>query len=251
MLQIREPQMELFRKQARLTFEREMASYLKRYFPFEAANADLERWVRTGLQKAAVYGFGTYYESAMYLALTAMLGIGFDEDPQIPWAVESITSPQEPSEDRITRVYDKGIEYLDATGGPKCLWFVRAKIRFRKQGMTALDQGVPPQGLPGRIRQVLLQMYPEKAAVIGERAVKQLVKSAIERTGERGAKSPHSALIHATHMYYLGSEFDRDPCFPWVETTLADTAAGSVDDRYSGMHQLSLDYLERSFRFKG
>jgi hypothetical protein len=250
MLVIRQAQFEVFRKQPRLRFEGEMAAYLKSYFPFEAAEADLDSWVSTGLDRAAEYGFLTYSESAQYLALMAILGSGFDQDPQIPWTAEIISDPNGTSLDRITNVFDKAIEYLDAIAGPKCTWFVRAKLRVKKQDMTVLDRGVHPRALAGRIRDVLVRLYPQKAAVIGERALNQVVKSAIERTEQRGERSARATLIHAVHMYYLGSDFDRDPCFPWAGATLSDGSAGSVDDRYARMHQLSIEYLVRSFQFK-
>jgi len=247
MLQIRQAQMDIFRSQPRLDFERQMARYLECYFPFEAANADLERWVRAGLDKAALHGFLTYHESALYLALTAMLGAGFNEDPQISWAGETISSTTERPLDKITRVYQKGVEYLDAIGGPKCSWFVRAKVRVRRYDMTALNSGIHSRTWLWRVRDELVKMYPQKASVVGETAMKQLVRSAIERAEQRGAKSAQATLIHATHMYYLGSEFDRDPCYPWAGAILADHTVQSVEERYALMHQRSLDYLDRSF----
>ncbi len=251
MLQIRQEQMDVFRKQPRLRFESEMATYLKRYFPFEAANADLERWVQTGLDRAALYGFVTRKESALYLALMAILGAGFQEDLQIPWAGKAISSPNEPSLDRITRVYEKAIEYLDAAGGPKCCWFVRAKLRVRKQDMTLFDRGVHPNALAARIRELLVRLYPQKAAVVGETALKQLVKSAIERADARGTKSARPTLIDAVHLYFLGSSYEKDPCYPWTGATLADPAGGATENRFDRMHLLSTDYLDRSFQFNG
>jgi hypothetical protein len=251
MLVIRREQMDAFRNQPRLAFESEMAAYLKRYFPFEAANADLPRWVQSGLDRAAQYEFATYNESAQYLALMAILGAGFDEDPQIPWAAEMIGDSDNAPEDRITRVFDRAIEFLDAISGPNCSWFVRAKIRVKNQDMSILNQMEDPAEFAARIREILVDLYPQKAAVIGEPALEQLVNSAVERSANRGQESATAALIHAVHMYYLGSEFDQDACYPWAGATLADPSGGSVEERYAHMHQLSIDYLDRSFQFKG
>jgi hypothetical protein len=224
-----------------------MAAYLRRYFPFEAANADLEEWVRTGLDRAAQYGFLTYNESAQYLALTAILGAGFVEDPQVPWAGETISGPDGTSLDRITRVYEKAIEYLEAISGPKCSWLLRAKLRVKEQDLTLFNNGVHLRALDGRIRELLLRLHPQKAAVVGEKALKHLAKLAIARSQERGAKSAQAALTHAVHMYYLGSEFDQDPCYEWAGAALADSSGGSMEERYVRMHHLLVDYLDRSF----
>jgi hypothetical protein len=251
MLQLTQQQMAVFRKLPRQNFEDEMAAYLTQYFPFEAANADLTRWVRIGLDKAGSLGFVTYKESALFLALMAMLGAGFEEDPQIPWAA-SIASPNEPPLDRITRIYEKAIEHLDATGGPKCAWLVRAKLRVRKQETTVLDKGIHARDVPTRIRELLERLYPQKAAVTGDKAMKQLVKSAIERARKRGSKAPRAAVISAIHMFFLGSDYENDPCYPWAGATLGDVASGStVAGRFDRMHRASLEYLDRSFQFKG
>jgi hypothetical protein len=249
MLLIRQQQMDVFRAQPRLRFEAAMATYLRRYFPFEAANADLERWVGVGLDRTACAGFLTAQESALYLALMAMLGSGFEQDSLIPWAGEINSAPNEPSIDRITRVYEKTISFLDATGGPKCAWLVRAKLRVRKQDVSVLDEGVHPGVLAGKVRELLTGLYPQKAAVIGDRAMKDLASVAIERTRARGAMTARAAMIQAIHMFFLGSAYDRDPCYPWAEATLANEDCGPIEQRYYRMHQLSLEYLDRSFLF--
>lgn len=249
MLQIRKEQIDLFSRQPRLRFERELANYLRRYFPFEAANADLDRWVRSGLEKASFNGFLTRTESAQYLALMAILGAGFDQDPQIPWAAEGMFISRLPSLDRIGWVFAEAIKFLDATGGPKCAWLIRAKLRVRKQDMTVLDKGVGPRALSGRIREVLARIYPQKAAVIGDAALKRLGDSAVRRAEECGAKCPRPALIDAVHMFFLGSSYQNDACYPWTGKTL-DAADGTLEERSDRMHRLSLDYLDRSFRFR-
>ena len=178
-----------------------------------------------------------------------MLGSGFEKDSQIPWAGETIFAKNEPSIDRITGVYEKAIGFLEATGGPKCAWLVRAKLRVRKQNLSVLDKGVHARALRGKIGELLVRLYPQKAAAIGESATRDLAEVAIERARARGAKTGRAALIQGIHMFLLGSAFDRDPCYPWAEATLANASSGPIEQRYDVMHELSLDYLNRSFEF--
>jgi hypothetical protein len=178
-----------------------------------------------------------------------ILGAGFDEDPQIPWAAEAMFTPDTPSLERIGLVFAEAIKFLDATGGPNCAWLIRAKLRVRKQDMRVLDKGVHPRALSALIHEVLVRIYPQKAAVIGNRALKQLADTAIKRAEKRGAKCPRPALIDAVHMLFLGSSYENDPCYPWT-CKMLKAAEGTVEERSDRMHQLSLDYLDRSFRFR-
>jgi len=255
MLTIRQAQMDVFRNQARLDFESEMAGYLKRYFPFEAANSDLDRWVQTGLDRASRLGFLTQRECAMYLALMAMLGASFEEDPLVPWAMEILSQADEPSLDRISRLYEKGIEYLESTSGPKGVWFDRAKRRMPRQDTSVLDRGVHARALSGRISALLAESHPEKARVAGDKALKILAKSAIERAEQRGATTPRAALIQALHTFHLGSGFDEDPCFPWAGAALEGVAVKSpnesMDARYDRLQLETVDYFKRSLKFEG
>jgi hypothetical protein len=250
MLLIRNEQMAMFRRQPWLRFETELAAYLKRYFPFEAANADLDRWTSTGLERATFYGFGTRRECALYLGLMAILGARFVEDPLIPWAAKTLLAAREPSLDRITRVFEKSVQYLDATGGPKCSWLIRAKLRVRKQDMSVLDGEVHPRARAARIGEALEWLYPQKVSAVGDKALREVVKLAIKRTAARGAASTRAALIDAVHMFFLGFGYLEDPCYPWTGTTLADPAVGPIEKRFVRMHDLSLAYLDRSFQFK-
>jgi hypothetical protein len=151
--------------------------------------------------------------------------------------------------DRIDGLYEKAVAFLGAAAGPKCGWLVRAKLRLRRQDMAAFDQGAHPRALAARLREGLQQVYPQKAAVIGERALGLVARQAIEHADAQGARSTAPAFIHAVHMFFLGSAFDTDPCYPWTRLALPGAQDGSVQARYERMHKLSLEYLEQSFRF--
>lgn len=251
MLLIRLSQFEVFAGLPRQQFERDMAGYLQRYFPFEAGRAALDEWVSSGLDKASSYGFASRYEYSLVLALVAMLGVGFDEDPQLPWAAELLAAPGARTTDRIDGLYARALAFLGAAAGPKCGWLVRAKLRLLRQDMTVFDQAVHRRALAARLCERLQQLYPQKAAAVGERALGLVARQAIDITGAQGARATAPAFIHAVHMFYLGSAFDTDPCYPWTRLALPGALGGSVEARYERMHKLSLDYLEHSFRFGG
>jgi len=113
------------------------------------------------------------------------------------------------------------------------------------------NEGTHPKSIPARIRSLLEGLYPQKAVVIGGQALSELVAAAIERSAKRAAKLAQSTVIHAVHMFYLGSDFETDPCYPWTGDMLANGATGSMDERYMRMHRLTLAHLRRSFQFEG
>ncbi len=245
MLIIRKVQLDRFALERRLSFEQEMACYLRRHFPFEAAHADLEAWVRLGLASAGDAGFAGRAESAQYLALVAMLGVGFDADPMLPWVEQTLAGPA-PAQQRMDRMFDRSLDFLDAIGGRKCAWLIRAKLRVRRQDTTVLDSGVRARRLTRELADVLRAIYPQKADAVGEVAMKKLVESAIECARSRGALRHQSALIQALHAFMLGCGFAADPLYPWTMASLAEPAI-DPDDCYVRMHRHSLEYLDRSF----
>ena len=251
MLVIRRQQFDTFRTQLKLQFEHEMAAYLRRYFPFEAAHGSLNLWVRQGLEGHPA----RILDASGVLALPRPDGNARGRLRRRP--ADSVGGHRHhqprcaPALQRITQVYERGIKYLEATGGPKCAWLVRAKLRVRKQDMAVLNHGVHPLAhCPEVFRDVLAGLYAQKADVAQRRRSRSPVRFAIERTRAAGARTAAPALIHAVHMFFLGWRFDADPCYPWAAAALADDAHGDAEERYRRMHEQSLDYLDCSFQFR-
>ncbi|MFN7938298.1 MAG: hypothetical protein U0R19_33525 [Bryobacteraceae bacterium] len=210
MLVIRQPQLEAFREQPRILFEREMADYLREYFPFEASHGDVNLWVRNGLRQAGLYGFSSWRDSAQYLALMAMLGAGFLEDPATPWARAIVCDGSKDPAERMTLLFDRAVQYLEATCGPRGVWFDRALARLPRLDLNVVE-GSHPRAVAGRIGEELARLYPQKAAAIGGRALRDIVQlSGVESASRR------EWLFRAACMLLLGAGFAGDPCFPWA-----------------------------------
>ncbi|MBS1824840.1 MAG: hypothetical protein JST93_05940 [Acidobacteria bacterium] len=210
MLVIRQPQLEAFREQPRILFEREMAGYLREYLPFEASHADVDGWVRNGLRQAGLYGFTSWRDSAQYLALMAMLGAGFLEDPAMPWARAIVSDGSKEPPERMGLLFDRAVEYLEATCGPRGVWFDRALARLLRLDLNAVEDA-HQRAVAGRIGEELTRLYPQKATAIGGRALRDLVRM----SGEMAA-SRREWLFRAACMLLLGAGFARDSCFPWA-----------------------------------
>ena len=209
-LTIRQPQMDAFRDQPRILFEREMAGYLREHFPFEARYGDVDWWVRNGLRQAGLYGFVSWRDSAQYLALMAMLGAGFLDDPATAWARAIVCDGSKEPPERMGTLFDRAVEYLEATCGPRGVWFDRAVGRLLRLDLNVVE-GAHRRAVAGRIGEELTRLYPQKAAAIGDQALRELVRMSGEASASR-----QEWLFRAACMMLLGAGFSGDPCFPWA-----------------------------------
>jgi hypothetical protein len=58
----------------------------------EAGEALVDELVRMAMDRAAERGIRSAGGLSIYVSLTFLLGVGFDEDPQFPWAIEARSS---------------------------------------------------------------------------------------------------------------------------------------------------------------
>jgi hypothetical protein len=248
MLSIRNAQLEVLSRHPRLRFEAELAGHLRRYFPHECARGDVGRFVRLGIDRAEYHGCETQRDVALYLSLMAMLGSDFDRDPQIPWAGTELDDPSIPTiEARLSKVYDSALAYLEEIGGHGNCHLVRAGLRIRGYDMGGLSPA-DADDLPAVLVEFLTGIYPEKARRQGESAMEELVNLAIESARTRGAKADRATAIHALHMFMLGSGYDCDPLYGWLNGVLDDRKVGPVELRFDIMLKASVDYLEVTLR---
>ena len=248
MLTIRDAQIELLGREPRARFEADLARHLRRYFPHECERGDVAGFVRIGIERAAAHGFNTRYETALYLNLMAMLGVEFDEDPQMPWAARGLDDLSIPSPcARLTRFYDCAVAYLESTCGQKNLYLVRAKLRIRRQRFDSLNR-FRWNALPAVLTGLLEEIYPQKAAYAGESAMKDLALYAVSTALKRGVSTGRAAGIHALHLFMLGSGYERDPLYPWAAGILDAGGAGPVDTRFDRVLEASLTYMEGTLR---
>jgi hypothetical protein len=243
MLTIRKEQLRIFEDRRRREFEQALARHIKRFFPHECERGDVEGFVRLGIDRAEYHGCETEREIALYLNLMAMLGSSFDEDPQIPWAGEQIDDPAIPGVSaRIARVYASALGYQEEIAGPKNSHLIRALVRIRNHDWRPLD-ALDPDALPEAIAAELTAIYPEKASRHGEEAMAALAEAAIESAGARAARANRAAGIHALHRFILGSGYDRDPLYRWINVMLQDDEPGSPDVRFDKMQKTFLAYV--------
>lgn len=222
-LVIRESQLRRLESHAEARFEERMVDRSFEYFPQQCGFLGAPRVhevVRFGMARAAERGYLSQIEQSYYLALMFMLGAGFETDPALPFVGPVLTSPRIASPAaRIAACYDRAMPFLDAICGEDNEHLVRALVRMRDFDLEAFD--VPgPARLSDAIAGALEALYPEKAAVLGGAVMRELAITGAEVARRSGLEHPRGAMVCAGLAFMLGSGFDRDPQFPWVEDAL-------------------------------
>lgn len=96
MLVIRHAQMDALARSAMEPFVENVIAHLRRVWPEECAamgEEGLEAFVARGMAKCERYGIETEYDVGRFCDLMLLLTPDFDEDPNIPWAQDILTSP--------------------------------------------------------------------------------------------------------------------------------------------------------------
>lgn len=95
MLVIRHAQMDALARSAMEPFVENVIAHLRRVWPEECAamgEEGLEAFVARGMAKCERYGIETEYDVGRFCDLMLLLTPDFDEDPNIPWAQDILTS---------------------------------------------------------------------------------------------------------------------------------------------------------------
>lgn len=270
MLVMRKSQMEAFENLAARRFEAGLSDHVRAFFPHHAAalgDAQLQKVLRYGLQRAESRGLKTERGVYLYIALMFLLGSRFDQDPQLPWAARAVEleqpapatpevlptdgaavptepaqtaagadagvadeTPKETADARIERVYAEAMAFLDQTVGPD--------NELMRQSLSVLRQPQVFEGLPaapsfGHRLLLLLQMLaPEKYRVLGEDLLRNLVRHGYENAKRHGIVAEHGIMNFVALAFLLGSGFDRDPLYPWTAAALSDS--GKIDPAAKG-----------------
>lgn len=95
MLVIRSAQMEALARAAIEPFVENVMGHLRRVWPEECAamgEEGLERFVHHGMERGGRYGIETEYDVGRYCDLMLLLHRDFDDDPNLPWASDTLAS---------------------------------------------------------------------------------------------------------------------------------------------------------------
>jgi len=251
MLKIRSGQMEAFERAAVKQFEDRTIEHLRKYFPKHCeiyGEANLRQIIQLALERAKSFGVISERGVRMYIDLMFLLGGGFDQDPQLPWAAEILKDESIADESaRIDRLYEKAMSYLDRVSGVNNEHIDEAQRRLSQESLDYFPQSPvsAASDLGDRLRARLDEIFPEKSKYIGETGVSSLIDLAEHSAKRYGITSERGVVIFTGLMFMLGSGVDADPQFPWVAAILNDESIADETTRVERLYKEAMTYLAR------
>jgi hypothetical protein len=224
---IRESQLRSLEQACQTSFETRMVERIRTYFPKHAqllSDPQLIAIIRLADRRAQTHILTTERSVAMYLDLMCLLGSGFDEDPQIPWAAKMLRDRLLPTQDeRMDQLHVRGWEFARrASEDFKELVEKGDSSRFRvaigyiRRKDTANLTAETARALEGEIRAQLRELFPVKSSLIGEDCLRALVTKAFQSAFSNGIRNARGVSLFAALMFTVGAGFDRDPMLPWA-----------------------------------
>ncbi len=223
MLVLREVQREAFRDVRERECVARFAGLVVRHFPRDArrlGEPGIDRVVRLAMQRSRRHGRHGEREMATHLMMMAMLGAGFDEDPQLAWASSMLAEGAPPQ-----ALHRRAMVYLDQVAGIDNGHLVRALARIR-----ALDAASLPRAgqadFEERGLRVLQALHPTKFAAQARAASVEVLRHGATMAARLGL--PGGAAPLALLAFFLGTGCCQDPMHPWIADVLASPLAGDA-----------------------
>jgi hypothetical protein len=238
MLTIRKEQNDALRQIPHKVFENSMLAHVRKYFPEDCkilGEAHTRKVITFGITRAESYGFNTAGETCRYISLMFMFGSRFDEDPQLPWAMQvlqdkAISTPWA----RMNHLYDKALDFLERVAGANGEYYKRSLLKIRSQSFETFTKA-GAGNLAQNLRSFLAGLYPQKYHELDAARIENLIELAQSSAGKAGLVTQQGIFVYAGLMFLLGSHFDSDPLYPWAAAVLED---GSINDPVLKGHRL-------------
>jgi hypothetical protein len=250
MLVIRQDQMHVFKRAALKKFEDELVEHLKTFAPklFEIRGKEcIRKTVQMGMQRAREYGFTYRGPIRFYLEAMFSLGSDFDTDPQMPWALELLTTTEEASDQmsRADQLYRQLIIYMNKVMGPDNRFAITA---LRRLSTADQDVFMLPSDHFSAFFTLFRSYYPEKYTHVGEEQLTILINKGKETAKKFGLDSIQGKSLIIILMFAIGHGITRDPLYPWVKDTLTSPQFEGEGERVNRLFKRTRTYLESTLQ---
>ena len=245
MFVIRQQQLEVFEAIALGQFEDRMVEHVRAYFPMHfrmLEETGIRTLIRHGYSRAVSHGFDTQRSVCLYINAMLLMGSNFDVDPMYPWAAEilSDTSGGYPLL-RIDRLSDRSLRVFYRIAGTGHMQLNRALVNLHRDAI-AIEQQIG-QGSPSDLPQFAQRLFPTKAEVVGEGAVRLLSRNAVDSAGRYGLVADAHVLLYGFLMFMIGSGFDSDPQYARLRRVLTDSRLEEPQAKAAALYAAMQDTL--------
>lgn len=123
-------------------------------------------------------------------------------------------------------------------------------LRIRSEQLQALEPASREQFVRRAVAH-LEEFFGEQLELLGPAHTRTLVEYGMKRCDRRGIESERDVLLWLTLMVVLGSDFDTDPQYPWVETSWGRLADADISARVDVVFDKAMRYADLVFGKQG
>jgi hypothetical protein len=227
----------------------DLSEHLWRQFPQHCVtltDKGVRACVETAVERGERHGFRTLDTLTHYASLMVFLGASFDDDPQLPWAGDTLRrNAGEPRKRAMGELLRRTAGELARVAGDRGQHYRRALLWVRRKGFEQLAADYAQRGEPG-LGAWLHDLFATKADGLGDAQVTALLEAARASAAAWGVAGPEGTLVISGLMMLLGHRFDSDPFHPWAPAAIE--RARSMNDALGGarlLHAAAVAELER------
>jgi hypothetical protein len=114
---------------------------------------------------------------------------------------------------------------------------------IRQEQMAVFEQAVV-KNFASRVQEHLQKFFPEHCKALGEEGTRAVIRLGLERAEHYQLVSERDVYLYFSLMFLLGSHFDEDPQFPWVEELLKDQAPETALVRVAPIYDQAMTLLD-------
>jgi hypothetical protein len=231
MLTIRKEQIRIFEQLAQKNFQNGLIPHVREHFPAHAeylGDLGVLRVIEQGCANAKSYGFETERDLCLYTDLSIMLGVGFDTDPQLPWAAAilldgSLKSPW----DRMDKLWDRAMDYMFHVLGPDNVFPVAAyRLAIRHFPLDRLGSSLA--NIESAMIGYFEAIWFEKVEYIGNSRLIEFLKKSFADAKSHDVMHFNGQAEFAIFSFLLGHHFFNDPVHPWAQEILEGYQAQGI-----------------------
>jgi hypothetical protein len=214
---IRPEQLAVFEAAASEAFEQEVAAACRQIATRlceVAGDSALRAMIRFSLGAAKSHDFTFRGPLRFYSQMALSYGIGFDTDPQLPWAALTLADRSGSEMDRAERLWQAASDYRSYVGGPRDANTIAALRRLEQANAELMPAN-------SDFRAMAMHAHPQKAELAGDHALNSILEQSVYEC-QPFALPNRGVLAVAVVKFAFGHLALHDPIYRWVRRPLED-----------------------------